>query len=34
MMDNRNEYDRLAEATVFAYGFKLGEKLMLEILKE
>ncbi len=34
MMDNRNEYDSLAEAAVFAYGFRLGAKLMLEVLKE
>ncbi len=34
MMDNRNEYDSLAEARVFEYGFKLGTKLMLEMLKE
>ncbi len=34
MMDNRNEYDSLAEAAVFAYGFKLGAKLMLDVLKE
>ena len=33
-MDNRNEYDSLAEARVFEYGFKLGEKIMLEMLKE
>ncbi len=34
MMDNRNEYDSLAEAAVFAYGFRLGARLMLEMLKE
>ncbi len=34
MMDNRNEFDSLAEARVFAYGFKLGAKLMLEMLSE
>ncbi len=34
MMDNRNEYDSLAEATVFAYGFRLGARLMLEVVKE
>ncbi len=34
MMDNRNEYDSLAEAAVFAYGFRLGAKLMLDVLKE
>ncbi len=34
MMDNRNEYDSLAEARVFEYGFKIGAKLMLEMLKE
>ncbi len=34
MMDNRNEYDSLAEARAFEYGFKLGAKLMIEMLKE
>ncbi len=34
MMDNRNEYDSLAEAAVFAYGFKLGAKIMLEALTD
>ncbi len=34
MMDNRNEYDSLAEAAVFAYGFRLGARLMLEVVKE
>ncbi len=34
MMDTRNEFDSLAEARVFAYGFKLGAKLMLEMLSE
>ncbi len=33
MMDNRNEFDSLAEAEVFEYGFKLGAKLMMEMLK-
>ncbi len=33
MMDNRNEYDSLAEAAVFAYGFRLGARLMLEMLE-
>ncbi len=32
MMDNRNEFDSLAEARVFEYGFKIGAKLMFEIL--
>ncbi len=32
MMDNRNEYDSLTEARVFEYGFKLGAKLMLEMI--
>ncbi len=32
MMDNRNEYDSLAEAAVFAYGFKLGMRIAIEIL--
>lgn len=26
LMDNRNEYDSIAEAAVFEYGFKLGAK--------
>ncbi len=34
MMDNRNEYDSLAEAAVFAYGFKLGAKITLEALTD
>lgn len=34
LMDNRNEYDSLAEAAVFEYGFKLGAKIMLEMLTE
>ncbi len=34
MMDNRNEYDSLAEAAVFAYGFRFGARLMLEVVKE
>ncbi len=34
MMDNRNEFDSLAEAEVFEYGFKLGAKLMLEMLQK
>ncbi len=34
MMDNRNEYDSLAEAAVFAYGFKLGAKISLEELTD
>ncbi len=34
MMDNRNEFDSLAEAAVFEYGFKLGAKLMLEMLQK
>ncbi len=33
-MDNRNEYDCLAEAEVFEYGFRLGAKLMLAVIKE
>ena len=33
-MDNRNEYDSLVEAAVFAYGFRLGARLMLEVMKE
>ncbi len=34
MMDNRNEFDSLAEARVFEYGFKFGAKMMLEMLTE
>ncbi len=34
MMDNRNEFDSLAEARAFEYGFKLGAKLMLEMIKD
>ncbi len=34
MMDNRNEYDSLAEAAVFAYGFKLEAKIILEALTD
>ncbi len=33
-MDNRNEFDSLAEVEVFEYGFRLGVKLMLEATKE
>ncbi len=31
MMDNRNEFDSLAEAVVFDYGFRLGATLMVNI---
>ena len=34
MMDNRNEFDSLAEKRVFEYGFKLVAKMMLEMFKE
>ncbi len=34
MMDNRNEFDSLAEAEVFEYGFRLGAMLMVSILAE
>ncbi len=34
MMDNRNEFDSLAEAAVFEYGFRLGAMLMVSILAE
>ncbi len=34
MMDNRNEFDSLAEAEVFAYGFGLGAMTMVSILAE
>ena len=30
MIDNRNEFDSLAGARVFEYGFKLGAKMMLD----
>ena len=33
-MDKRNEFDSLAGARVFEYGFKLGAKIMFEMLKE
>ncbi len=33
-MDNRNEYDYLAQAEVFEYGFRLGAKFVLDVLKE
>ncbi len=32
MMDNRNEFDGLAEAEVFACGFRLGANIMLAIM--
>ncbi len=34
MMDNRNEFDSLAEAAVFEYGFRLGVMMMVYILAE
>ncbi len=34
MMDNRNEFDSLAEAEVFEYGFGLGAMLMVNTLAE
>lgn len=34
MMDNRNEFDSLAEERVFGYGFKFVSKMMLEMFKE
>ncbi len=34
MMDNRNEFDSLAEAEVFEYCFWLGALLMVSILAE
>ncbi len=34
MMDNRNEFDSLAEAEVFECGFRLGAMLMVYILAE
>lgn len=33
-MDNRNEFDSLAEAEVFEYGFRFGVKPMLDATKE
>ena len=32
IMDKRNEFDSLGGARVFEYGFKLGAKMMLELL--
>ena len=32
LMENRIEFDSLAEAAIFEYGFKLGAKMMLEML--
>ncbi len=34
MLDNRNEFDSLAEAEVFEHGFRLGAMLMVSILTE
>ncbi len=34
IMDNRNEFDSLAEAEVLEYGFKLGAKLMPQMLSK
>ncbi len=34
MMDNRNEFDSLAEARVFKYGFKFGAKMMPEMIED
>ena len=34
LIDNRIEFDSLAEAAIFEYGFKLGAKMMLEMLTE
>ena len=34
LMDNRIEFDSLAEAAIFEYGFKLGAKMMLEMLAD
>ncbi len=34
MMDNRNEFDSLAEAEIFEYDFRLGVMLMVSILAE
>ncbi len=33
MMGNRDEYDSLAEAAVFEYGFRLGTRIMLEMMR-
>ena len=32
LMENQIEFDSLAEAEIFEYGFKLGAKMMFEIL--
>lgn len=34
LIDNRIEFDSLAEAAIFECGFKLGAKMMLEMLTE
>lgn len=34
LIDNRNEFNSLAKAKVFEYGFKFGAKMMLEMLTE
>lgn len=34
MMDNRIEFDSLAEAAIFEYGFKLGAKMILAVTGE
>ncbi len=34
MMDNRNEFDSLAEAAVFEYGFRLGAKMIFDAMKD
>lgn len=34
LMDNRNEFNSLAEASVFEYGFKFGAKMMFEMLEK
>ncbi len=31
-IENRNEFDSIAEAEIFYYGFQLGAKLMCEVL--
>ena len=34
LIDNRIEFDSLAKAAIFEYGFKPGAKMMLEMLTE
>lgn len=34
LTDNQNEYDSLAKAKIFAFGFRLGCLLMLDVMKD